>query len=573
MSKRSLNKIFNTLIAAGVLTSMFVTTAVPVKAAQNVIDTPTTQAATQSQKRSIGYYADWSMYDGEGNCNPNNVPADKLTHLNVAFNGLTKDGHLRMLDKDANFGHPLKNAGVTYGDIGGGIVNDLQNVRAKNPNLKLGFSLGGWSLSGIFTHVARNDAARKTMAKEVAELLDYTNFDFIDLDWEYPADVRPADNVDLKNDEGNPDAIPEDKQNYVLLLKEIRSELNKLSLKTGKKYEISIAIGMSHYKTQIGIDVPKIFEIIDFANVMTYDANGAWSAVSGHQTALYDNPNDPMAGQGFTVDSSIKNFLKLGAPPEKLVVGAAFYTRGWEKVNNDGPDAKLPGLFGNAQKINKDIDLALGYGAKNDKPLAQGDGGRNAGNWAWRNRDLLHKAYPGLVEYWDDTAKAPYLYNKDTGAFFTYDNKQSIGEKTKYVNANNLGGIITWMASNDKQTASGKNDDLTSAIYSGLFGTTQLPKYDIKNPTVNASAVLTAQQNSWEKTGLLNIQLKNDMKLTSSGSLMVKTAEEAADTLKYMKMYIKTSNGLAITGGESPSPTPTLQNGYYVLDFGSSYDM
>lgn len=49
----------------------------------------------------------------------------------------------------------------------------------------------------------------------------------------------------------------------------------------------------------------------------------------------------------------------------------------------------------------------------------------------------------GLKEYWDDTAKAPYLYSEVTGQLFTYDNVKSISYKTQYVKENELGGVIS----------------------------------------------------------------------------------------------------------------------------------
>ncbi|MBC8824499.1 chitinase, partial [Escherichia coli] len=70
---------------------------------------------------------------------------------------------------------------------------------------------------------------------------------------------------------------------------------------------------------------------------------------------------------------------------------------------------------------------------------------------------------PTLKEYWDDTAKAPYLYSKETGEFYTYDNTRSIGYKAQYVKDNNLGGMISWMQSQDKTTTSTKRDELTKA--------------------------------------------------------------------------------------------------------------
>jgi chitinase len=39
----------------------------------------------------------------------------------------------------------------------------------------------------------------------------------------------------------------------------------------------------------------------------------------------------------------------------------------------------------------------------------------------------------GFVYYWDDVAKAPYLYNQAQKLFVTFDDKRSIELRTKHV--------------------------------------------------------------------------------------------------------------------------------------------
>ncbi|HKP31215.1 MAG TPA: glycosyl hydrolase family 18 protein, partial [Chitinophagaceae bacterium] len=51
--------------------------------------------------------------------------------------------------------------------------------------------------------------------------------------------------------------------------------------------------------------------------------------------------------------------------------------------------------------------------------------------------------------YRDPIAKAPYLYNKSTKYFVTYDDEISIAEKTKYVINKKLGGIMFWQLTGD----------------------------------------------------------------------------------------------------------------------------
>ena len=84
-----------------------------------------------------------------------------------------------------------------------------------------------------------------------------------------------------------------------------------------------------------------------------------------------------------------------------------------------------------------------------------------------------------LKEYWDDVAKAPYMYSKTTGEFFTYDNVKSVSYKAEYVKENELGGVISWMQSQDKETNSSKRDELTNAIKQGLFGDEKLSEQEI----------------------------------------------------------------------------------------------
>jgi chitinase len=55
----------------------------------------------------------------------------------------------------------------------------------------------------------------------------------------------------------------------------------------------------------------------------------------------------------------------------------------------------------------------------------------------------------GYVYYWDDTAKAPYMYNKALKKIFTYDDKQSIALKTQYAIDKGLNGIMFWQLTED----------------------------------------------------------------------------------------------------------------------------
>lgn len=385
--------------------------------------------SNKSVKRNVLYYGDWSIWGGQGNFYPKDIAAKEITHLNFSFMDFDSNGDLKFTDTDAavsaTVGMPVEWAGPNAG-----LLNALQDLRAQNPNLKIGVSVGGWSKSGDFSRVAADPGKRANLVNNLMKFIKYTNMDFVDIDWEYPADVRQPDLVDNKQDEGTPHATPEDKENYIILLQDLRSALDEQGVKLEKEYELSVAIPAPIAKLDKGIDVDRLFDTIDFGNIMSYDMRGAWDEVSGHQTGLYTNPKDPLKGKGFSVDEAVNYLLDEGAPADKIVIGSAFYSRGWEKVSK-GPVAENPGLFGDAEVVNKDADQTPSRGANPELPLASGDGGRCTGIWSYRNIDKLKAAYPGLKEYWDDAAKAPYLYSESTGAFFTFENVRSITEKNE----------------------------------------------------------------------------------------------------------------------------------------------
>ncbi|MBC2023997.1 chitinase [Listeria booriae] len=525
------------------------------------------KAASTPQYRNVMYYGDWSIWGGEGQFYPKDIPADQLTHLNFAFLDFDSNGNLKFTDKDAAVGAPVGQDGVQWGGANAGILNALQDLKAANPNLKVGVSIGGWSKSGDFSAVAANATARANFVSNVMKFIKYTNMDFVDLDWEYPASVRAADLVDNKNDEGTPNATPADKQNYITLLQDLRTALDKQGVDVKKKYELSVALPAAKNTLANGVDVAKLFNVVDFANIMTYDMNGAWTPNSAHHTALYGNPADPNYNDGFSVDQTVKYLKSQGAASEKIVIGAAFYTRGWNKVDA-GTSTTQPGLFQPATKNNKDADQSATYGAPNEKPLATGDGGRAGGVWAYKSIDALKAKSPTLVEYWDDVAKAPYMYSKTTGEFYTYDNVRSIGYKAQYVKDNNLGGMISWMQSQDKATTSTKRDELTKAIKQGLFGAGALAANTITYANLNVEATVAP----YSENGVgYEITVKNKETANETNEVL-QAVEFAAETVKLPKFYIPVKAGETLTAGDYKAGTVSTANGYTVVDLASVYD-
>lgn len=554
---KTFSKQLRNIIAVTIIISMLMTNVVTF-ATTNIYQDKTSNENSNSKVRSVLYYGTWSIWGGSKNFYPSKIPAKDITHLIVSNLDFDSNGVLKSTDIDADLYHDLGREDVEYGDVNGGILNALMDLKVDNPNLKIGVSLGGNSFSGDFSTVCADDAKRATLVNNLMDYLTYTNMDFIDIDWENPTEVRLPNRVDSYIDEGTPYATSNDKEYLTLLAKDIKAAMDEKSYHLNKDYELSAALPASYKRIDNGIDVEGLFKYIDFANVKTYNNLTGKDTIVGHHTGLYTNPNDPKKGTGISIDETVTHYLSKGAPSDKLVIGASYYTKGWEKVVSEGLDKDNPPLFGEAALANKEIDGTLTTGANGENPRDK------TGTWSYNALDKLKVNYTNLNEYWDDSAKAPYLYSNVTGSFFSYDNTKSIKEKADYVRTKKLGGIAGWDIAGDKSIAGTSKMELSNATKVGLFGESNLPEYIVKTNNLNVSTVLDYFANNDGKTGVMQVYITNNEKITSSDKL-IKSVEESNKTFKNGKIYIKT-DGAKIIDVRQGTPKPYEVDGYYVFD-------
>ncbi len=270
----------------------------------------------------------------------------------------------------------------------------MVSLKSKNPELKVLLSLGGWGGCKTCSDVFATKKGRKDFVQSVKKYYEYFKVDGLDLDWEYPT-VRGFPGHKYS---------PGDKKNFTKLVNELR--------KLGYQYELSFAAGASPNFLDSAVQWKKVMKKVDFVNLMTYDMSGPGSKISSHHTALYSTPEQPKSA-----DFVVKYLINLGIPREKIIVGAAFYGK----------------IFENADSTNN----GLYQPAKFKRTL----------NYKFIPTQL--PADSGWVYHWDEAACAPYLYNPATRQFFTYDDKRSVGLKTKYVIDNKLGGIMYWHLGED----------------------------------------------------------------------------------------------------------------------------
>lgn len=414
-------------------------------AALVVAATPVPASASASENYvKVGYFTQWGIYGRDFQLAKvqKSGAAARLTHLNYAFGPVTADGVCTSADPWADWQTPFADANSVdgVGDVAGqpisGNLNQLAELKKKNPKLRVLISLGGWSGSAYFSDAALTDASRKKLVSSCVDLWIKGNlpglttgvaagiFDGVDLDWEWPGSDGNTGNV----------IRPEDKQNFTLLAAEFRAQLDKLGRSTRKHYDLTAFLPAAPAKISAGFEVSKIFKYLDFGTVQGYDYHGTWESKTNQQSAIRvpagapDNPD-------FSIENTINTWLAGGAPRRELVLGVPYYGQGWTGVTGTGN-----GLFQPA------TGPAQGVFA--------------AGTEDWKT--LKNLPAQGYTVHRDLRAGHAWLFNGTT--FWTYDDPAVLLQKTLYIRTRGLGGAMMWSLDGDDDKAT-----LTKTISVGLF--------------------------------------------------------------------------------------------------------
>ena len=289
-------------------------------------------------------------------------------------------------------------------------IKHLVALKEKHPSLKIMLSLGGWGGCETCSQVFATQQGRSEFSQSVKELLVKYRADGLDLDWEYPAI------------EGYPGHayVPEDRQNFTLLVQELRNAF-------GGQYELSFAAGGYRDYLENSVEWEKVMPLVDRVNLMTYDLVNGYSKITGHHTPL-----GPSQYQKESTRTAVQFLDSLRIPMNKIVIGAAFYARVWENVETENNGLYQPGTF--KESVNyKDFETYFGEGDE-------------------------------FAEHYDPETEAYYRYSPARKLFATFDNPESARAKTKYAQANDLGGIMFWQLTGDKH-ANGLLDAIHETVH------------------------------------------------------------------------------------------------------------
>lgn len=397
-----------------------VTAAVGAKIADNqatgTIQNDDASGGGASSQRVVAYYTEWSIYDRQYNVL--DVPADQLTDLIYAFAKITPTGEVAVFDSWAALEKPFP--GDTWDQPVRGNFHQLQLLKQQHPNLHILIGIGGWTLSGEFSNVALTAAAREHFVASAVNFVVTYGFDGIDIDWEYPVGGGLGSNT----------TRPEDKQNFTLLMAELRRQFDEQGLRDGKDYVLTAATAAGFDKLP-NYQLGALAQYVDWFNVMTYDYHGTWENTTNHQAPLYGSSRDASSvASRYNIDWTIQAYLAAGVPADKILMGVPLYTRAWSGVS-----ATSNGLY----------QAASGPAAGTWEP----------GSFDYRDlHDRLINQPDQYFRYWDAEAMVPYVYNPSLGMFSTYEDTQSVQAKLDYIAAQHLGGMFFWDLSGDVRDAS-----------------------------------------------------------------------------------------------------------------------
>ena len=275
----------------------------------------------------------------------------------------------------------------------------LNALKRDNPSLTVLVSVGGWLGSGNFSDMALTKESRQIFIQSVIQFIEQYQLDGLDVDWEYPGMIGAGNKF-----------RPEDKQNYTLVLAELRKQFDLEEKKLHRQLFLTIATGASAEFLE-HTEMDKVQKYVDTVNLMAYDYYEPGSdPITGNHAPLFTDPLDPKKISG---DRSVHDYEQAGVPAAKIVLGVPFYGHVWGQV----PDTNH-GLFQPGKPV---PNAYAGYG--------------NISSGMLQN---------GYTRYWDASASVPYLYNAAQRIFVSYEDPESLGLKCKYVLDHRLGGVMFW---------------------------------------------------------------------------------------------------------------------------------
>lgn len=403
----------------------------------------------QLQRKVVGYFPEWAYKsEAQGYFDVGDLQWDDLTHIQYSFASVDPSTNkIAFGDKHAAIEEDFKGMNLTHKgkplELDNslpykGHFNLLQTMKKQYPDVDLLISIGGWAGSRGFYTMLDTDKGIETFADSCVDFIREYGFDGVDIDFEYPSSTPQSGNpADFDVSEPRRKTINE---RYNVLMKTLREKLDKASTTDNKPYLLTAAVTASSWVLG-GVSSNEYAKYLDFLSVMSYDFHGGWNEFVENLANIYPDPADKetinMLMPVLCMDWAYRYYRGV-LPPEKIIMGIPYYTRGWENVQGG-----TNGLHGTSKNPATGKYNIWGDDLDNNGVLDPA-----GANPLWHVLNLMEED-PNLKIHWDDVGKVPYVWQNDEKVFLSFENEQSIDERVKYIKEKNLGGALIWVMNGD----------------------------------------------------------------------------------------------------------------------------
>ncbi len=306
------------------------------------------------------------------------------------------------------------NCAFIYADSNGNLsgtttLNNINTYIMPKANEYGNWVLFSVSPSSKWSDIASSSVKIDNFASNIVTMINTYGFDGVDIDWETPTSSESESFVEMME---------------VIYTKVKANNSNHL-------VTAAVAGGMWQPPRY---NLEDSHQYLDYINMMTYSmvSNGGYYQNALYKTTEFDDTNN-LVGKTLvscTIEESVAIYNSYGIPNSKIIVGIPFYAVEQSRTYDSSTNSWSNWVYYKARSYHYLEQYYL-----------------NSSDWTY---------------HYDENAGVPYLITNDGTKYISFDNRESIIEKSEYIILEGLGGMMYWEHGHDL------NGTLLEALEDGL---------------------------------------------------------------------------------------------------------